>query len=83
MQILGNKADDGLVVADEFRVGKHFSGSRNLKLIKYFIKRTPVGNWIKAFHAYAAFYQVDIFKFFLTSNCGYPIVNSCKGVGFL
>jgi len=63
MPILGNLAENGLVVGDEFREGNESPGSRNLEFIKYCLSQMPVGKRVKALRADAASYQADIFNF--------------------
>lgn len=63
MPIIGNLAENGLVVGDEFREGNESPGSRNLEFIKYCIGQMPRGKRIKALRADAASYQADIFNF--------------------
>jgi len=63
MPIVGNLAENGLVVGDEFREGNQSPGSRNLEFIKYCIKQMPRGKRIKALRADAASYQADIINF--------------------
>ena len=63
MPIVGNLAENGLIVGDEFREGNQSPGSRNLEFIKYCIKQMPRGKRIKAFRADAASYQADIINF--------------------
>ena len=63
MPIIGNLAENGLVVGDEFREGNESPGSRNLEFIKYCIEQMPGGKRVKALRADAASYQADIFNF--------------------
>lgn len=63
MPIVGNLAENGLVVGDEFREGNEPPGSRNLEFIKYCIRQMPAGKRIKALRADAASYQADIINF--------------------
>ncbi len=63
MPIVGNLAENGLVVGDEFREGNESPGSRNLEFIKYCIQQMPKGKRIKALRADAASYQADIINF--------------------
>jgi hypothetical protein len=63
MPIIGNLAENGLVVGDEFREGNESPGSRNLEFIKYCIRQMPRGKRIKALRADAASYQADIINF--------------------
>ncbi len=63
MPIIGNLAENGLVVGDEFREGNASPGSRNLEFIKYCIRQMPRGKRIKALRADAASYQADIINF--------------------
>jgi hypothetical protein len=63
MPMVGNLAENGLVVGDEFREGNASPGSRNLEFIKYCIRQMPAGKRIKALRADAAAYQADIINF--------------------
>jgi len=63
MPIVGNLAENGLVVGDEFREGNQSPGSRNLEFIKYCIQQMPTSKRIKALRADAASYQADIINF--------------------
>jgi hypothetical protein len=63
MPMVGNLAENGLVVGDEFREGNESPGSRNLEFIKYCIEQMPGGKRIKALRADAASYQADIINF--------------------
>jgi hypothetical protein len=64
MPIIGNLAENGLVVGDEFREGNEPPGSGNLEFIKYCIRQMPrSGKRIKALRADAASYQADIINF--------------------
>jgi hypothetical protein len=63
MPIVGNLAENGLVVDDEFREGNESPGSRNLEFIKYCIEQMPRGKRVRALRADAASYQANIFNF--------------------
>jgi hypothetical protein len=63
MPIVGNLAENGLIVGDEFREGNESPGTRNLEFIKYCIEQMPGGKRVKALRADAASYQADIFNF--------------------
>jgi hypothetical protein len=63
MPIVGNLAENGLVVGDEFREGNESPGSRNLEFIKDCMRQMPAGKRIKALRADAASYQADIINF--------------------
>jgi hypothetical protein len=63
MPIIGNLAENGLIVGDEFREGNESPGSRNLEFIKYCMVQMPRGKRIKALRADAASYQAKIFNF--------------------
>ena len=63
MPMVGNLAENGLVVGDEFREGNESPGSRNLEFVKYCIEQMPGGKRIKALRADAASYQADIINF--------------------
>ena len=63
MPIIGNLAENGLVIGDEFREGNESPGSRNLEFIKYCIRQMPRGKRIRALRADAASYQADIINF--------------------
>jgi len=63
MPMVGNLAENGLTVGDEFREGNESPGSRNLEFIKYCMVQMPRGKRIKALRADAASYQAKIFNF--------------------
>jgi hypothetical protein len=63
MPMVGNLAENGLVLGDEFREGNESPGSRNLEFIKYCIEQMPRGKRVKALRADAASYQADILNF--------------------
>jgi len=63
MPIIGNLAENGLVVGDEFREGNESPGARNLEFIRYCMEQMPLGKRVKALRADAASYQADIFNF--------------------
>ena len=63
MPMVGNLAENGLVVGDEFREGNESPGARNLEFIRYCMEQMPVGKRVKALRADAASYQADIFNF--------------------
>ena len=57
MPIIGHLAENGLVVADEFRKGNDAPASRNLAFVKYCRAQMPKGKHIKALRADSATYQ--------------------------
>jgi len=63
MPIIGNLAENGLVVGDEFREGNEPPSSRNLEFIKYCIEQMPEGKRVQALRADAASYQAKILNF--------------------
>jgi hypothetical protein len=63
MPMVGNLAENGLVVGDEFREGNESPGSGNLEFIKYCMRQMPAGKRIRALRADAAAYQADIINF--------------------
>lgn len=60
MPIVGHLAENGLVVADEFREGNESPGSRNLAFIKYCERQMPKGKRVKAFRSDSAAYQAEV-----------------------
>lgn len=63
MPIVGHLAENGLVVADEFRQGNDSPGARNLEFIKRCIRNMPKGKKIKYLRADSAAYQASIINF--------------------
>jgi hypothetical protein len=63
MPMVGNLAENGLVVGDEFREGNESPGSANLEFIKYCMRQMPAGKRIQSLRADAAAYQADIINF--------------------
>jgi len=63
MPMVGNLAENGLIVGDEFREGNESPGSRNLEFIKYCIGQMPRGKRVGTLRADAASYQAKIFNF--------------------
>ena len=63
MPMVGNLAENGLIVGDEFREGNESPGSGNLEFIKYCMVQMPRGKRIKALRADAASYQAKVFNF--------------------
>lgn len=63
MPIVGHLAENGLVVADEFRQGNESPGARNLEFIKQCISSMPKGKKIKYLRADSAAYQASIINF--------------------
>ncbi len=62
MPIVGHLAENGLVLADEFREGNVSPGARNLEFIKDCAAQMPKGKSIKQLRADSAAYQADIFN---------------------
>ena len=63
MPIIGHLAENGLVVADEFRQGNESPGARNLEFIKRCIRNMPQGKKVKYLRADSAAYQASIINF--------------------
>jgi hypothetical protein len=63
MPVVGHLAENGLVVADEFRQGNEPPAARNLEFIKRCISKMPKGKKIKYVRADSASYQVKIINF--------------------
>ena len=63
MPIVGHLAENGLVVADEFRQGNDPPAARNLEFIKRCISNMPKGKKIKYLRADSAAYQASIINF--------------------
>jgi hypothetical protein len=68
MPIVGHLAENGLVLADEFREGNESPACRNLEFIKYGERQLPKGKRIKALRSDSAAYQAEI-------------INYCEGKG--
>lgn len=63
MPLVGHLAENGLVVAEEFREGNVAPAAANLEFIKHCIKQMPKGKRINRFRADSASYQADIINF--------------------
>lgn len=63
MPIVGHIAENGLVLADEFREGNEPPASRNFEFLKHCITQMPKGKRIKALRADSAAYQAEIFNY--------------------
>ena len=63
MPIVGNLAENGLVIGDEFRKGNEVPASRNLEFMKHREVQLPKGKHIKAFRTGSAAYQAKIINY--------------------
>lgn len=63
MPIVGHLAQNGLVVADEFREGNDSPGARNLEFLKRCCDRMPRGSRIGSFRSDSAAYQAGVFNY--------------------
>jgi len=63
MPMVGHLAENGLVVADEFREGNDSPGARNLEFIKRCCARMPEGKRIGSFRSDSAAYQASVFNY--------------------
>ena len=63
MPIVGHLAENGLVVADEFREGNDSPGARNLVFLKRCCRRMPEGKRIGSFRSDSAAYQASVFNY--------------------
>ena len=62
MPIVGHLAENGLVVAEEFREGNDSPGARNLEFIHYCCAQMPTGKRIGYLRSDSAAYQAAIFN---------------------
>ena len=62
MPIIGHLAENGMVIAEEFRQGNASPGAGNLTFIQHCIKQAPVGQRIGALRSDSAAYQAKIFN---------------------
>ena len=62
MPIVGHLAENGLVVAEEFREGNDTPGARNLEFIRHCCAQMPTGKRIAHLRSDSAGYQAAIFK---------------------
>ena len=62
MPIIGHLAENGMVIAEEFRQGNASPGAGNLAFIQHFVKQVPVGQRIGALRSDSAAYQAKIFN---------------------
>ncbi len=63
MPMVGHLAENGLVVADEFREGNDSPGARNLDFLKSCCRRIPEGKRIGSFRSDSAAYQASVFNY--------------------
>jgi hypothetical protein len=63
MPIVGNIAENGLAVGDEFREGNVAPATRNLAFIKYCVRQMPKGKRITALRSDSAAYQAEIINY--------------------
>jgi hypothetical protein len=63
MPIVGHLAENGLVVADEFREGNESPSARNLSFIKRCARQMPKGKTITALRSDSAAYQAEIINY--------------------
>lgn len=63
MPIVGNIAENGLVLGDEFREGNVAPATRNLAFIKYCVRQMPKGKRITALRSDSAAYQAEIINY--------------------
>ena len=62
MPIAGHLAENGMVVADEFRSGNTSPGSRNLEFIRHCTNQMPEGRRIAHLRSDSAAYQAKVFN---------------------
>ena len=62
MPIVGHLAENGLVVAEEFREGNDSPGARNLEFIRYCCAQMPAGKRVAHLRSDSAAYQAAIFN---------------------
>ncbi len=63
MPMVGHLAENGLIVADEFREGNAAPASMNLKFIKHCVNQMPKGKSISALRADSATYQAKVINY--------------------
>lgn len=63
MPMVGHLAENGLVVADEFREGNDSPGARNLEFLESCCRRMPKGKRISSFRSDSAAYQASVFNY--------------------
>jgi len=89
MPMVGHLAENGLVVADEFREGNESPGARNLEFLKYCKDQMPKGKQIGAFRADSAAYQADVInylnrqgiEFAIGADLDESVLRAIKGIG--
>jgi len=70
MPMVGHLAENGLVVADEFREGNDSPGARNLDFLKRCCRRMPEGKRVGAFRSDSAAYQASVFNYCESEGVG-------------
>ncbi|MFC1815961.1 IS1380 family transposase [Thermodesulfobacteriota bacterium] len=89
MPMVGHLAENGLVLADEFREGNEAAAARNLEFLKHCIGQMPKGKKIGAFRADSAAYQADLInycsrkgiKFAIGADLDEAVVRAIKAIG--
>lgn len=70
MPMVGDLAENGMIVGDEFRGGNDSPGARNLDFLKHCERQLPKGKKITVFRADSAAYQTKV-------------INYCEGEGIV
>ena len=73
MPMVGNLAENGMVVGDEFREGNDSPSARNLEFIKHCRKQLPKGKKLKGLRSDSAGYQADIINYCEQEGIAYAI----------
>ena len=73
MPMVGHLAENGLIVADEFRHGNEAPSHRNLAFLQYCERQMPAGKRIGAFRADSAAYQAGIMEYCHDHGIAYVI----------
>lgn len=73
MPMVGHLAENGLVVADEFREGNDSPGARNLEFLKGCCSRMPEGKRIGAFRSDSAAYQARVLDYCEREGMAYAV----------
>lgn len=73
MPMVGHLAENGLILADEFREGNESPGGGNLEFVKHCEKQLPRGKRIKALRSDSAAYQAEVINYCQEKGIGFAI----------
>lgn len=73
MPMVGHLAENGLIVAEEFREGNASPKARNLEFLKHCEGQMPKGKRIKRFRSDSAAYQAEVINYCQRKGIGFAI----------